>query len=211
MEIVDPAAITAALPDGPPSDPSDWQPWPADALGPRLLEEARAWVGLRSLRKVTRQVHDDCSGFVRLAYLRAGLRLAPSEGRRGDNLTTAFWRRARRLGEFRKENPRPGDLVFFRETYDRDHDGKRDDGLTHVGLVEAVEEDGTVLFLHRGQDGVKRSRLNLHDGERHRGEGGKVLNDWLRARDRRHRAYTAGELLDGFAPPHVLLEAQEDR
>jgi hypothetical protein len=143
---------------------------------------------------------------VRLAYLEAGLTLAPSEGKAGDNMTTAFWRRAQRLGEFRTGDPAPGDLVFFSETYDRNRDGRRNDGLTHIGIVEEVRPNGTVVFIHRGSDGVKRSRLNLVQVARRSGENGELLNDWLRFATRRQRGYLAGELLTGFASPETLLD-----
>ncbi|MGA9526083.1 MAG: NlpC/P60 family protein [Myxococcaceae bacterium] len=199
------------LPDGPPSHPSEWIAWPGEGVvGTSLLLKVSRWVGLSSLRKVSRRVPDDCSGLVRLAYLEAGLPLAPSEGKRGDNMTTALWRRVDRLGALRIADPKPGDLVFFSETYDRNRDGRRNDGLTHIGIVEEVLANGTVVFIHRGDNGVKRSRMNLLDGARHKDENGEVLNDWLRRRDRKHRAYLAGELLTGFASPDTLVEEQSD-
>ena len=76
--------------------------------------------------------------------------------------------------------------------------------------MEEVLPNGTVVFVHRGENGVKRSRLNLHDGTRHKGEAGEVLNDWLRAPDKKHRAYLAGELLTGFASPDALVEERTD-
>ncbi len=200
-------APVESLPEGPATDPGEWVAWPGESAVPAsLLREVSRWVGLSSLRKVSRKVPDDCSGLVRLAYLEAGLRLAPSEGLRGDNMTTALWRRVNRLGALRTGAPAPGDLVFFHETYDRNRDGRRNDGLTHIGIVEEVLPNGTVVFIHRGDNGVKRSRLNLLDGTRHKDALGEVLNDWLRRGDRKHRAYLAGELLTGFAPPEALIE-----
>ena len=37
------------------------------------------------------------------------------------------------------ESPRPGDLAFFHDTYDRNRDGRANDPYTHVALVEAVD------------------------------------------------------------------------
>jgi hypothetical protein len=70
--------------------------------------------------------------------------------------------------------PSPGDLVFFKETWDRNRDGKMNDGLAHVGVVESIDTDGTVTFVHRSGSGMTRARLNLDaplDGSR---------NDFLR-------------------------------
>jgi hypothetical protein len=58
------------------------------------------------------------------------------------------------------ELPRPGDLAFFHDTYDRNRDGRRNDRFTHVALVEAVE-GAAVLLLHRGSRGIERVRMDL--------------------------------------------------
>ena len=169
------------------------------ARGREAARAAARWVGLKSLRSVTRAFGDDCSGLVRLAYARAGIRLPEVELVRGENLVTTLWRSAQRAGAHRQRTPRPGDLVFFRETYDRDRNGQRDDGLTHVGIVEKVERNGTVVFIHRSSTGVVRSRLNsLHRSDR-TDERGKVLNDYVRRSDGTNGPRLAGELLAGYA------------
>ncbi len=107
---------------------------------------------------------------------------------------------ARRAGA-----PRPGDLFFFEETYDRNRDGRRNDGLTHIGVVERVEPDGVVTFIHRGGKGIARARLFLPEPETHwRKETREVLNDYLRRPSRTLRAYLTGELFVGFASPEPL-------
>ena len=75
--------------------------------------------------------------------------------------------------------PNPGDLVFFDDTHDRNHDGRRNDPLTHVGIVVRTESDGTVVFAHRLDRGVVLGRMNLSDPGV-RTVGGRVVNDWLR-------------------------------
>jgi hypothetical protein len=148
---------------------------------------------------VTRSYGDDCSGLVRLAYERAGIRMPEVEPVRGENLVTTLWRAALRVRAQRQRTPRPGDLVFFRETYDRDRDGARDDGLTHVGIVEKVERGGTVVFIHRSNSGVVRSRLNTLRRSERADERGKVLNDYVRRSDGTDAPRLAGELFAGYA------------
>jgi cell wall-associated NlpC family hydrolase len=171
---------------------------PGAAPARRALLRAQRWVGLSSLRTVSGAVHDDCSGLVLLAFRGQGVRLMPGAAAPGENGVSALWRRARALGALR-EAPRPGDLVFFRETYDRNRDGRRNDGLTHVGLVERVGADGTVTFVHRAGGGVKRSRLHLHRPAQRDDGRGRVLNDWLRRREGGRPGALAGQLLAGFA------------
>jgi hypothetical protein len=170
-----------------------------------IVERAVQLVGVKQLGRVDRGVPDDCSGFVRLAYQKGGIDLVNHGFLEGENAVTAIYRRAESRGALHHRRPRPGDLVFFRETYDRNRDGQRNDGLTHIGVVESLEPDGTVTFIHRGSKGIARSHLNLLFPRTHRiGEGGPVLNDFLRAAARGQRAWLTGELFVGFASPASL-------
>ncbi len=172
------------------------------AASSRLASQAAArasrWVGLSSLSQVSRSVNDDCSGLAALAYQPQGVRLLPEHTFPGENGVTAIHRKARTLGALRRW-PKPGDLVFFRETYDRNRDGQRNDGLTHIGVVERVARDGTVTFVHRGGDGVKRAKLHLRRPHLRRDAKGRVLNDYLRRPDGQTELRLAGQLVAGFA------------
>ncbi len=184
----------------------DWSAFPTGSDGPGapLAAWATRLVGLKSLAHVSRRVPDDCTGLVRLAYWQAEVELLGTEGERGDNGVMAIFRHAEALGAIHFKRPSPGDLVFFRETYDRDRDGQLDDGLTHVGLVTSVEPDGTVVFVHRVGSGVSEGRLNTLQPALHE-QGGRVLNDWLRPASRRARASLTGELFSGYASASRLL------
>jgi hypothetical protein len=168
------------------------------SLSERAVWRAKSWVGLSSLRTVSTTVNDDCSGLTQLAYRKPGLSLLPERTFPGENGVKAIHRKAGELGTLR-DTPQVGDMVFFRDTHDRNKDGRLNDGLTHIGIVERVSEDGTVTFVHRGGSGVKRGRFNLARPDVRKDERGRVLNDWLRRRDKRNRGYLAGELVAGFA------------
>ena len=171
-------------------------------LARSIVKRSIQLVGARSLGK---SVPNDCSGFVRLAYLAGGIDLVNHGFLAGENAVTAIFRRALDVGTVHHQAPRPGDLVFFRETYDRNRDGRRNDGMTHIGVVEGVDADGTVTFIHRGGKGVARGRLNLSAPAKHQlGQGGPVLNDYIRPAAKGSRAYLAGELFAAFASPEGL-------
>lgn len=165
--------------------------------GRRVARRAATLVGVPLSAQP--RVPDDCSGLVRLAYHAVGIELLSHGTRPGENAVSAIYRRAKRSGALHRRAPRPGDLVFFRETYDRNRDGERNDGLTHVAVVESVERDGTVVFVHRGGSGVSRSRMNLRLPTKHRGEGGRILNDYLRRAEGETRARLTSELFSGYA------------
>jgi NlpC/P60 family len=159
---------------------------------------ASRWVGLSSLRTVSSTTTDDCSGLVRLAFRTQRVALAPEEALPGEGGVAGMYRKALALGAL-TDTPRRGDLVFFRETYDRNRDRRRNDGLTHIGIVERVAPDGTVTFIHRSHGGVKRGRLNLAQPGVRRDARGRVLNDYLRVNDGLSDVRLAGELFAGFA------------
>jgi hypothetical protein len=151
----------------------------AASLGAQIAERADRFVGQRSPAS-----RDDCSGFVTAIYGQEGIDLRAPE-RPGENGVTNIRRRARAAHALRRY-PRPGDLVFFRDTYRK--------GLSHIGIVDS-EQDTTVTFVHRANKGIMRSRLDLrrpHDRSR---------NDIL------HKgppSGLAGELSCGFASPDAL-------
>jgi hypothetical protein len=146
-----------------------------------VVASARRLLGQTTVRWPGQTLPDDCSGLVLGVYASVGVPLTGS-ARPGDNGVTAVWRWTSARGRlFRTGRPDPGDLVFFHDTYDRDHDGKLDDGLTHIALVESVDADGTVSIIPRVSRGVMRYRMNL-DRPTLRSEPatGRVLNDRLR-------------------------------
>jgi cell wall-associated NlpC family hydrolase len=158
----------------------------ASMLGSRLAEHAQSAAGLRSVRQLSRTATDDCSGFVRTIYAREGVDLRALPARPGEN-GVAYLHRLARARRALRRTPRPGDLVFFRNTYRP--------GLSHVGIVDTVR-GSEVRFVHRTRSGIVRSRLDLrHPRARDR-------NDVLR---RAPRALT-GELVAGFAAPDPLTD-----
>jgi peptidoglycan DL-endopeptidase CwlO len=149
-----------------------------DVLRARILDAARRRVGTHPPL--------DCSGYVLDAYRAAGVSVAL--GRPGASRSETLYRAGRPV-----DRPRPGDLAFFDDTYDRNRDGRRGDRFTHVALVEAVDGDAVTL-LHRGGK-VERIRLDLaHPDD-------PARNDAVRLRRKTDVAgtrYLSGELLTAF-------------
>ena len=120
--------------------------------------------------------------------------------------TENLWNQAQEEGRtHHRKRPEPGDLVFFDNTYDRNKNGRRDDPLTHVGVVIAVDRNDTVTVAHAGTSrGRTVLHLNLRDPDELRAEDGTPRNDYLRSRTRGESddAETlAGQLFRGFASP----------
>ena len=168
----------------PPRAAASGGPAPQAPAGPpasarkRLVAAARSHLG--------QAWPGDCSDFVERVHAEAGLPLAPRPAR---SASEGLWRASRPV-----EQPRPGDLAFFHDTFDRDRDGRRGDRFTHVALVESV--DGPrLLLIHRGSRGIQRLTMNL--ARRH----DPAENGWLRKRragDAPGR-FLSGELFAAFA------------
>jgi cell wall-associated NlpC family hydrolase len=152
------------------------QPGPARQ---RLVAAARRHLG--------QAWRGDCSNFVEWVHAEAGLPLRPLPAR---SASEGLWRVTRPV-----ERPRPGDLAFFHDTFDRDGDGRRGDRFTHVALVEAV--DGPrVMLVHRSSRGIQRLSMNL--SRRH----DPAENGYLRKRragDSPGQRFLSGELFTAYA------------
>lgn len=175
-------------------------------LQARLAARAASLVGHPGEFRVgVERYNPDCTGFIQAVYeaegvpLRAMMRRAAPAERSG---VAAALRAMEAYGVVfggGGEWPAPGDLVFWHDTYDRNHNGRADDPFTHVGVVEYVV-DGTVLFVHRGGKAVARGAMNPErPGEAKAGE--VVLNSPIRARNARLEGVPvlAGALFAGYA------------
>jgi len=193
-----PAASLRAIP------PSDEGPTQTLVLAPGSRESAvstaRHLVGQTKLVVNGKRYGDDCTGLVRAVFEPLGINLLTS-AEQGDNGVTAMWRFAAKHGRiFEGGRPVPGDLAFFKETYDLNRDGHSNDGLTHIGVVEDVEADGTVIIIHRVARGVVRYRMNLSHPTQLRANDGRRLNDWLRTEAPGSKPRLTSALFAGFAP-----------
>jgi hypothetical protein len=176
-------------------------------LQARLAARGHLWLGKGQapFQVGGEMFNPDCSGFVEATYAAEGIPLRRLAQRAAPGETSgvaALWAAAGRYGQRWRGGdwPAPGDLVFFHDTWDRNGNGALDDPFTHLGLVEWVDAQGTVTFLHRAGPGVVRGHLTLEQPRTMRAGDGAELNAPLRVRvSRDDRAPAlAGELFVGF-------------
>lgn len=178
-----------------------------------VLATARSLVGGTQLVVKGRRYQSDCIGLVLAAYAPVGITFRGA-AESGDNGVTSLYRYAQTHGRvYTRGSPVPGDVVFFRETYDQNRDGRRNDGLTHVGLVDSVDEDGTVTVIHRVKRGVVRYRMNVARKDVARdAKTGRVINDVLRPPGPGRRQVLTGQLFVAYGsmlpPPAPTAVAQ---
>ena len=157
-----------------------------------IVRSAARLVGARTIEVNGRRIVYDCAGVTRAIYLENGIDLYDG----GLNVAKAngvrlIYAHVRQNGTLH-QGPvvYPGDLVFFDNTWDFNGDGLLNDPLTHVGVVERMESDGTVVFISRVADAIERYRMNLALPRVHQTADGRVLNDYIR----RKRSSDPGEI-----------------
>lgn len=196
---VSPPALPREIPAASDAAPAPLAAIPHGARN-RVVELARSLVGKSAVVLAGKHFPDDCTGLVKGVFAQVGVNLL-GEAQPGDNGVTAMYRFATAHGRiFEGGRPIAGDLVFFRETYDLNRDGRANDGLTHVGLVETVQDDGTVLVIHRVHHGIVRYRMNLaHRDARLDPRSGLAINDYLRLPGPAHTDVLTGQLFAAYA------------
>ncbi len=168
-----------------------------------LAQTAVRFLGRSRIEVGGRHYAADCSGFVRGVYASQRVDLYGGVGELdGGNGVGRIYTHVMQHGRIHYGPAvHPGDLVFFHNTWDFNRDGLPNDPLTHVGVVEQVEHDGTVIFVSWMSGGIERYRMNLHQPDTHKAPDGRVLNDFMRRKqsgDTQGTYYLAGRLFAAF-------------
>jgi probable lipoprotein NlpC len=177
------------------------------ALRARLAARAASLLGQTAGFQVGGETfRADCSGFVEAVYEAEGIplrRLAARAAPAETSGVAALYHAAEANGLVFGGGgrwPAPGDLVFFHDTYDRNRDGRADDRFTHVGIVEYVSRDGTVVFLHRSGKAVVRAALTPDRPDLAKDADGTLRNSAMRDKRPPVRSgeVLAGQLFAGY-------------
>lgn len=99
-----------------------------------------------------------------------------------------------------QQDPRPGDLIFFKNTADLNANGRADDGVTLVGVVERVNGTRVVLIAQRAGK-VRRLAADPTQPTLVRDAKGEVVNTRLVRWPGADGPLTAGQCLAGYARP----------
>jgi hypothetical protein len=147
-----------------------------------IVESAARLVGARTITSQGKRIAYDCAGVTRAIFLEHGIDLyrGAFDDPKGNGVRLIH-NHVRQHGTLHQgSHVSPGDLVFFDNTWDFNGDGKLNDPLTHVGVVERLEPDGTVVFISRVANAIERYRMNLDQPHVHKTAQGRVLNDYIR-------------------------------
>jgi hypothetical protein len=158
-------------------------------MGRRVARSAESFLGKKRMVVGGEKYRYDCSGMICAAHEKARIPL------RGN--TQSMYEYAKDMGVFHKrKRPDVGDVAFFDNTWDRNKNGRRDDDLTHIAIVEKVERDGTITLIHLGNSGVKRLVMNMKHSSNKMSANGKPWNSVLRKEGKGKKL--TGQLCRGF-------------
>jgi len=153
----------------------------------------------------------DCFGFVTAVYRAANISIFGKLDSRvkGANGVRLIYDTLKKLNKiYKRKKPRAADIVFFDNTWDRIGNGKINDELTHVGIVLAVDENGTITFIHSSRSGgVSRDHMNLYYPDK------ETFNSKIRPRgknDPPNTKYLAGELFNAFGTVFDIPQEGDD-
>jgi cell wall-associated NlpC family hydrolase len=184
------SAPATAAPAKPPAAKSAKAPAVKPALGlaapteaaARVMAIARSLLGQKPYAKVLvrgRSFTLDCIGTVSAAWWGAGYDIQRDFGKHEGNGVKRLYESLAAWGALPAgRRPAPGDFIFWENTYDRNENGRLyDDGITHAGIVMAVDADSTIQYLHLSYSrGVVLAYCNLDHPDRPFGPGNKVWN-----------------------------------
>lgn len=182
------APARAEAPKPAPARPAPSRPAPAPASGSNGPAEVKPARGSSSYTP------EFAAGYVVAVYAANDVTL----GNAAAGSIADLYRKAQQTGTiYHSSRPAVGDLVFFHNTFDRNADGRQNDWYSHVGIVESVDEQGTISLLSYLGGKVGRTYMNLESpavGDRN----GKTLNTRMKA-ESQGTEFLAGKLFAGFA------------
>jgi hypothetical protein len=172
--------------------------------GNKIAMSARSFLGDKSLKVNGNNFRYDCSGFVMAVHASVDVPISGSTKMLYDLSKTKSVLHQNKI-------PSNGDVAFFDNSHDRNKNGKRDDELTHIGIVEKIESDGTITLIHLGGSGIVRTYMNLHAPTTHKNADGKIINSYLRVANRKDSgSRLTGELWRAFGALHSIPRIELD-
>lgn len=132
-----------------------------------VVDSAKQLVGQPPNAKVVvngRTFTLDCIGTVCAIYYRLGIDLTKDFSNYSGNGVNCLFMSLKDKGVIHKDQyPRTGDVIFWDNTWDANGDGDRtNDPNTHAGIVLAVDDDGTIYYVHENMyKGVIIEYMNL--------------------------------------------------
>ena len=170
-----------------------------ESLRQNIVTDSETFLGRKFIKVGGKYFRSDCSGFVQAIYFKNGAKVVDEAGPNYQNSVRNIYDFIFGNGTiYREGTPKPGDIVFFSNTLRKSSPYI----LSHLGIVEKVDSDGTITFIHKSSFGIIRDKLNLKlPSKRKNEDNGKIYNSYMRKRragDPPKTKYFAGELFEAY-------------
>ncbi len=177
-----------------------------------LKEAAYKYKGQKSLLVKGRKFRMDCSGVVSALYYYAGIDLQKYYPEYSGSGTERIYKLLEDHNLLEKNwLPETGDIIFWDNSYDRNNNGKRDDMLTHVGMVVERDKFGNIIYIHHNYSkGIVFEKMNIRYRNKHTiTQKGVVviINSPMRKKNspaRNINKWLAGQLYNSSAPGYLI-------
>ncbi len=128
-----------------------------------LKEAAYKYRGSSTLTVRGRKFRTDCSGVVTALYYYAGIDLQKYYPEYTGSGTERIYKMLEERDLLEKSwLPETGDIIFWDNTYDKNRNGKRDDILTHIGMVVERDKYGNIDYIHHNyKSGIVIEKMNI--------------------------------------------------
>jgi cell wall-associated NlpC family hydrolase len=175
-----------------------------------LVGTAYSLLGKNRLAVGGKKFRLDCTGLVQAIYWGAGIDLeSPLAAYTGNGVARLYSFLDDRGFVTKGNDPLPGDLIFWDNTYDHNGNGRVDDPLTHVGMVVSVRNNGDLEYIHHNyRRGIILENMNPRTpGLYSRVVNGKtvVVNSPMRMRGSpAYDKVLSGELVRAWGQAYLL-------
>ena len=156
----------------------------------------------------------DCIGTVSAIFYRMDIDVTKDFDKYSGNGVNRLYLTLKDLGVLHRDKyPRTGDVIVWDDTWDANGDGDRsDDPRTHAGIVLAVDDDGTIHYVHENlYKGVMIETMNLLQPTVATDASGKRLNSGMAiatvSGGPKPQHWLAGDVFDAFGD---VLRIKED-
>lgn len=141
-------------------------------------QAADEFYGINLSKYLNKKLGNDCSGFVSLVnedskslYFDENIvnNFYDKNGRKSQAIFNLY----KSQNKISYTDPKPGDLVFFNNTTSRTNKSKNK-AITHLGIIDKVESNGTITFIHNINGKNIKSVMNLKHKNTHKLNGKKI-------------------------------------
>jgi hypothetical protein len=150
-----------------------------------VIDSAKTLLGEPPNAKVLikgKQFTLDCIGTVSAIFYRMDIDVTKDFDKYSGNGVSRLYMTLKDKGVLHRDMyPRTGDVIVWDNTWDANGDGDRtDDPTTHAGVVLAVDDDGTIHYVHENMfKGVIIEMMNLLQPTVASDDSGKRLNSGM--------------------------------